>query len=331
MGCCVAGPTIYPLPGYFEISASRGKLLHQSEKPRLLLVANPGEVHLGAHLVSAAKTLDLPLQLIDVNDALSSNKWINRFHYHLNGRSAAHMRRFSRAVFEACRLFKPTLVLVTGISPVDAKALQQINALGIRAVNFLTDDPFNPVHRAPWFFRAMPEYSCIFSPRRANIADLRSAGCRDVRYLPFAYAPEIHFPEDAASTVERNALSSDVFFAGGADGDRIGYMVAMMKAGLNVALYGGYWGRHAETKPAARGFADAAMVRKAAAAAKVSICLVRRANRDGHSMRTFELPAMKACMVVEDTPEHRNLFGPEGECVAYFNSAEELVRRSRCW
>jgi spore maturation protein CgeB len=34
---------------------------------------------------------------------------------------------------------------------------------------------------------------------------------------------------------------------------------------------------------------------------------------------------MGACMVVEDTPDHREIFGPPGEAVVYFQSIEELL------
>jgi spore maturation protein CgeB len=59
--------------------------------------------------------------------------------------------------------------------------------------------------------------------------------------------------------------------------------------------------------------------------AAVNLCLVRRANRDGHSMRTFELAAMGGCMAVEDTPEHRDLFGPDDHLVRYFSSDSSLI------
>ena len=61
----------------------------------------------------------------------------------------------------------------------------------------------------------------------------------------------------------------------------------------------------------------------------VSLILVRRANRDGSAMRSFEIPACGACCVAEDTDEHREMFGPDGEAVLYFRTPEELVRRVR--
>jgi len=290
------------------------------ENARLLLVGNPGEVHVGRHFANAANTLGIPLRFLDIAQASSSNQWINRFNYHFNGRHPARLRSFSQQVLESCRDFRPTALLTTGIAPLDAGAIKAIRGLGVRTCNFSTDDPFNPVHRATWFLRALPEYDFVFSPRRANMDELSAAGCRDVSYLPFAYAPEIHFPESPANPAEFDRLTSDVFFAGGADKDRIGLISAMIHAGLKLALYGGYWERYPAAKAQARGLADAATVRKAAGAARTSIGLVRRANRDGHSMRSYELAAMRACLVLEDTAEHREIFGTPGESAVYFRS-----------
>jgi spore maturation protein CgeB len=42
-------------------------------------------------------------------------------------------------------------------------------------------------------------------------------------------------------------------------------------------------------------------------------------------MRSFEIPAIGACMVAEDTTEHREIFGDDGHAVRYFRSPEEAV------
>ena len=38
---------------------------------------------------------------------------------------------------------------------------------------------------------------------------------------------------------------------------------------------------------------------------------------------------MKACMVVEKTQDHLELFGPEGNAVLYFDSIPEMVEKVR--
>jgi spore maturation protein CgeB len=295
---------------------------------RLLLVGNPDAVHIGAHLHEAAQTLDIPVRICDSRQAFDAPRWLVRLHWNLLGRRPAQLRTFSESVVQACRDFRPTRLLATGLAPIDQKALIAIHDLGIARLNFLTDDPWNPAHRAAWFSDALPHYDRVFSPRQSNLDALRAHGCRDVSYLPFAYAPSQHFCE-RADPAEEARLASDVIFVGGADRDRLPPITALIAAGLRVALYGGYWNRYPETRQYHRGHANPQTIRQATRAARIALCLVRRANRDGHVMRSFEIPAIGACMLVEDTAEHREILGPDGEAVVYFRSIAEMVDQSR--
>jgi spore maturation protein CgeB len=45
-------------------------------------------------------------------------------------------------------------------------------------------------------------------------------------------------------------------------------------------------------------------------------------------MRSFEIAAVGGCMLAEDTAEHRELFGPDGEAVVYFRTAREAAERA---
>jgi spore maturation protein CgeB len=249
--------------------------------------------------------------------------------WHLRQHRPARLEEFSRHVLDLCRIHRPAWLLATGLAPLTAEAIDEIRALGAACLNYLTDDPWNPHHRTPWFLRALPRYDRVFSPRQANLADLRAASCPAVAYLPFAYHPELHRPEEPGGEEEHRRLACDVLFVGGSDSDRLPWITRLISAGLDVALYGGYWERDRATRQYSRGHADPATVRKATAAAKVALCLVRQANRDGHVMRTFEIAAMRGCMLAEDTAEHRQLLGEEGEAVLYFNSPDEMVVKAR--
>ena len=44
-------------------------------------------------------------------------------------------------------------------------------------------------------------------------------------------------------------------------------------------------------------------------------------------MRTFEVPAIGACMLTEDTVEHREIFGEEGKAVVYFRTVDEMIEK----
>jgi spore maturation protein CgeB len=120
-----------------------------------------------------------------------------------------------------------------------------------------------------------------------------------------------------------------VLFVGGADLDRASFMSEFLRTGPRVALVGGYWERFPAMRPYALGQRTPEVLRWLTAAAKVNLCLVRQANRDGHVMRSFEIAAVGGCMLAEDTAEHRELFGPDGESVVYFRTACEAAERAR--
>jgi hypothetical protein len=296
---------------------------------RILIVGNPEIIHAGAHFLEAATSLGLDASLEDVRQAYAGPGWLRRFNWWLRGRRPSRLRPFSDRVVELCAALRPRWMLATGIAPLAPAALQRLGELGVQRLNFLTDDPWNPSHRASWFFQALPFYDHVFSPRRANLDDLRQLGCREVSYLPFAFAPKLHFPEEPGSTPGAEQSDVDLFFAGGADRDRVPYLAACIRAGFRVRLHGGYWHRYRATRAQAGGHVGPCELRRALGRARAALCLVRRGNRDGHVMRSFEIPAIGACMLTEDTEEHRAIFGADGENVVYFRNTDEMVERLR--
>jgi hypothetical protein len=298
--------------------------------PQLLVVGFPAEFHVGAHLRRAAATLGLSTTMFEAGEAFNGPAPLVKINWWLRGHRPTRLRDFGQRVVAACaEQAPPACLLATGVgAPLSRTSLTEIGARGVRRLSFLTDDPWNRAHRAPWFMDALTEYDWVFSTRRSNLDDLRRHGCRQVAFLPFAYDPEAHFVERPARD-EAPRYDADVLFAGGADEDRLPWIKALIRAGLSVALYGGYWDRHPETRPFFHGHADLPTLRKATAGAKLVLGLVRRANRDGHAMRSFEVPAMGGCLLVEETEEHREIFGPEGECMLYFRDETELLKKAR--
>ena len=291
---------------------------------RILLVGNSGPEHVGAQLQMAAEGLPLSIRCANTQEALEGPSWKQRLYWRFRGRRPVRLAEFSQKVVAECRRFQPACLISTGFAPLEASSLRAIGEQGITRINFLTDDPWNRAQWSPWFMEALPLYDWVFSPRKANLEDLRRLGGPRVCYLPFGFAPHLYFKEERDESAE-----ADVLFAGGADRDRVPYIDALQKAGIEVALYGGYWERFQETARLARGVIPPSRLRRAILSAKIVLCLVRRANRDGHCMRTFEVPAVGGCMLTEDTAEHREIFGPEGDAVVYFRDTAEMVSKAR--
>lgn len=292
----------------------------------IMIVGGALETNVGLSLHEAASTLGIASELIDTLPAFSGPKLLRTLNWRFNDRRPVRLDEFSNFVVQRCRKTRPQILISTGIAPLTSSALKQLSDLNIVLANFQTDDPWNEAHLSNWYLEALSHYDYIFSPRSAALQQLRAATSANVSYLPFGYDPRLFYPETDATALMKTTRC-DVVFAGGADKDRLNAVKSLAKSGLSLGLYGGYWGKYDFARPFYRGMASAATLRSAHANSLVAIGAVRRANRDGNSMRTFELPAMACCCVMEATADHFRLFGKEGDAVAYFDTPESLVAK----
>ena len=297
------------------------------ENIKLLIVGNPQQEHVGAHFLSAAHSLGWAARIMDLRDAWSrGGKWIKRFHYHLLKKRPTAFNTFSKNVVDECHNFVPDILLSTGIAPISASALEKIGKLGVKRTAFLTDDPWNPKNGAGFFWKSLKQYDAIFNPRLANMDQLQTLGCSVLSYLPFAYNPDIHFYEPPETRDEVAKAGCDVAIVGGADKDRFPLARAVLNAGLSLKLYGGYWDKEADLKSCWHGFVYGRDLRMAVAGAKVNLVMGRKTNRDGHAMRSLEVPAMRGCVLAENSKEHRALYGDND--VQYYGNIEEMVEKA---
>jgi hypothetical protein len=220
----------------------------------------------------------------------------------------------------------PKYFLTTGLCPITAKTLNFLSFKKIIRLHYSTDDPWSPGSRVDWFLNSLPLYDYIFTPRKENMDDFGANGCTRVERVAFGY-DEFLFGGTIYPCIEGGI---DVLFVGGADEDRIGFLSSLVNSRFNIALVGQYWDRISMLKGYALGMKSPLDLIRLTKSAKVNLCLVRKSNRDGHVMRTFEIAALGGCMIVEDTEEHREIFGPEGESVLYFSTPEQASQKIRC-
>jgi hypothetical protein len=255
---------------------------------------------------------------------------LHKVGYRLLQRRPLTRWRYNRDLLAAVRRFAPeTLIAVKGafIMP---STLQRIKEeTGAVLINYATDDPFNKANATPDLVAGIPHYDLYACTKRAIMDDVRRAGGRNVTYTMFGYNPAVHFPEAPATADETARFRSDVALVGGADPDRLRDLEPLIAASdIDVALYGGYWTQDSRFGARARGFARGRDYRLALAGARIGLCLVRRANRDGHAMRSFEIPACGTFMLAERTAEHRALFREDQDAV-FFGTADELLEKVR--
>lgn len=291
--------------------------------PQILLAGYSQEYQVGMHLLNAAHELSFPTVFADVNDAFKGNKLIQSFLWRFWGRYPQNLFSFNQKILEKCKNNSFTHLITVGIAPVTLESLVKIGRMGVKRINFLTDDPWNPFHRAPWFIKALKGYDHIYSPRTSNLNDLKACGCNAVDYLPFAFA-QSHMLKDGIFPPEGE---TDVVFVGGGDHDRFPFTLRLQEMGIQLALYGAGWEKFPILKKSWKGKGDVDTIKSVTGTSKVTLCLVRKANRDGHVMRSFEAAASGACLLVEETTEHRNIFGNQGDCVVYFTSLNDMEKK----
>lgn len=281
--------------------------------------------HLGSSFARASAGLGLVPLCFDLADAFATSRIRRSLSWRLGGHRPPLLSKFSAGIAEQCRQIRPAFLLSTGMAGPERQDIDAIRRLGTAVVNYSCDDPWNRKLGSKWHFDSLPAYDLVFTTRRANIEDLRRLGCADVRYLPFGYDREVfNSPARADDGVE-----PDVLFVGTGDRDRAEFMSEFAESGLRLALVGGYWDRVPHLKRFALGVKSPREICALTAAAKVNLCLVRRANRDGHVMRSFEIPAIGGCMLAEDTAEHRDIFGADGDCVHYFKAPRDAAELAR--
>jgi spore maturation protein CgeB len=291
---------------------------------RLAIVGGFDGTHVGGSLGRAATDLGIETTKFDVSVAGRGNRVLRAALWRFGDRRPPRMRRFSKSVVAGCRQSEPEILIATGAAPLTVAALHTLRAMAIVCVNYSTDDPWNPALRASWHLRVLPEYDIVFTTRRANAESFADIGCGEVHYLPFGYDEWLF-----CRSRPLNEPAPDVLFVGGADRDRVAFISEFLRTGPRVALVGGYWERFPAMRPYALGQRRPEALCTLTTAAKVNLCLVRRANRDGHVMRSFEIAAVGGCMLAEDTSEHREIFGPDGEAVVYFRTPQQAAERAR--
>lgn len=296
----------------------------------ILIVGASGGASVGASLFRGAKDIGIDALFCDINISQSTSRFLNGLSWRLCDRRPPYSGRLEKALSRILAREKPQVMVSVGTAAVQRPLIEAWRAAGVFCAHYSTDDPWNPGLRARWHFNALKAYDVVFTPRRRNMDDLVSLPCRYVSYLPFGYDPHImaspnSLPDRPEEVAGGSSISRAALFVGGADNDRTAFFRRFIEVGGEVSLVGGYWHLWPDLKRRWLGLRPPDEALALTLSAAVNIILARRANRDGHTMRSFEAGAAGGCLLVEDTPEHRDIFGEDGAAVRFFSTAREAA------
>ena len=299
--------------------------------PQLLLIADTSVSEaLGSKLLKAFTEVEASQEWTVITSytspALTYSPSMRRLRgkifYRLADKRSWEWWNYQESLLKLVREQQPDLVLVTGVLPLQKRIFDVIHGYGGRIVNYLTDDPWNTIHKRNKFISNLKLYNHIFSTKSELQHRLKDAGCCSTSWLPFAYDPTLHYPVN-------EPWGEEIVFIGTGAQERVPWLEALSDLkDTKKTIYGNNWGGISpsgwEKKPAVTGSAYCKTIVKA----RIVLGLVRKANGDQSTDRSYEIGAIGGCGLYQDTSEHRKLLRGYPEA-GFFSDHDDLKQKAR--
>lgn len=259
--------------------------------------------------------------------------------------------QINRQVLHAAEQFRPAWVWAEKQEYLQPETLRILRRNGAQCVHF-TPDPYFELSwkRTRLMDQAIGEFDALVYCKRYEEAKYKETGLR-VIYMPLGYCDESHRPVDGGGQ-----FASEIAFLGGWEPRRQSILLACIKAGLKVRIWGRSWdffrdgrwslrralilrqlaGKQRYRLARDEHIAESVMgdelygddYAAAISGGLMSIGFLRTICPDQHTTRTFEIPACGTLFLADRSEEHLALF-EEGMEAVFFSSEEECVDKAR--
>ena len=199
-------------------------------------------------------------------------------------------------------------------------------------INLNLDDPFGRRDLNSWtqYRSAVSEYDLVVVVREENIAEARALHAKRVLRIYRAADEVAHAPREL-TPAEQEKWGSEVLFVGTAFPERGAFFRELVRLGVPLSIYGNKWSELKEWKALKTcwrgpGLEDPYSYSTAILAAKVSLGLLSKENRDLHTTRSMEIPSLGGAFCAERTSEHLHLYEEDKEAV-FWSSPEECAAK----
>jgi spore maturation protein CgeB len=217
---------------------------------------------------------------------------------------------------------------------VSRQLVEDLKRVAKRVLNYNVDDPYGNRDANYWlqYRDAVRAYDLVAVVRKENVEEARSLGARKV-LMVYRSADEVAHAPIQLSESERANWTSDVLFVGTAFPERGPFFKELVSYGVPLSIYGNRYERLKEWDTIRHCWKGPALDEKytyaaAIVAAKVNLGLLSKGNRDLHTQRSLEIPALGGLFCAERTEEHLALYEEDKEAV-FWSSAEECAAKCR--
>lgn len=268
------------------------------------------------------------LKLIEPAQFLPRAPLVPQWLYHAGAAGAGIF--IDRPIFEAVKTYRPELIWVDQGAYLGAETIKTLRGFGAPIINYTIDDPFGgrDDKRFNRYRAALPYYDLLAVVREENVAEAYAHGARKVMRV-WRSSDEIAHRPRPLKPAERERWASEVCFIGTWMPERGPFMAALIAAGIPLSIWGDHWRKAPEWNviaPAWRGPGlynpdDYAAIIQSA---KLCLGLLSKGNRDRHTTRSMEIPALGGLLCAERTDEHMQLYR-EGVEAVFWSSVDECI------
>lgn len=276
---------------------------------------------------NAFKRLGHRVDHVDLRNLLPRTPWVGRITWKLGGDilSPWVLRGLPARLGDS----KYDLAYVDSGEWVTPKVIKLLRNHVKKVVNYNIDDPLGPrdVARFSAYRKSLSSYDLCVVVRQENVAEARALGAHDVMRV-FRSSDEVnHAPRfiDAADCARHSA---DVLFLGTWFPERGPFLLDLIRRGVPLSIRGANWDKAPEWRELKPhwigGHEEGDEYAKTIQCAKVNLGLLSKGNRDLHTTRSLEIPALGGLLCAERTDEHLQMY-EEGKEALFWADAEECT------
>jgi spore maturation protein CgeB len=276
---------------------------------------------------NALRRVGCTVEHIDLRDLLPASRWIDRWTWHVGGHWFASLitkglvRELGHKHYHLCH--------VDGGEWVTPSVLKMLRKHAKRVINYNIDDPTGPRDGARFtaYRQSAALYALLAVVREDNLPELQALGAKKVVRV-YRSADEVSHAPRPLSTNAQLAWMSEVLFLGTWFPGRGSFLRELIRLGVPLTIRGPHWHKAPEWPELQPHWAGGAIggdeYALAIQCARVNLGLLSRENRDLHTTRSLEIPALGGLLCAERTPEHTAMYA-EGKEALFWSGAEECA------
>lgn len=276
---------------------------------------------------NALRRLGHQVEHINPRELLPSTLWIDRVIWRLGGHLLSPW--ILRALPKVLRNNRYDLCYVDGGECISPSVLRMIQPRVRKIVNYNIDDPLGvrDIARFAAYRRGVSLYDLCVVVRSENVPEAQRLGARDVMRV-FRSSDEIAHAPRTITAQDADRWHADVLFLGTWFPERGPFLLKLIELGVPLAIRGANW-QKAREWPVLKSYYKGGQLQgddyaMALQCARVNLGLLSKGNRDLHTTRSLEIPALGALLCAERTTEHLEMY-VEGEEALFWESAEECA------